>query len=787
MASRKQILLITDNPADAAAQVKPLSEHYTVNLLEQMDHLSRLKPADVDALLLYNVAEGRAALAAFFNAMPASRAPIVHVGQRDEQTIALSREARSFTHIDAPAQAADLHRVIDALLRPRVDLRVASTDYSMRGTTLDNSPFECRLMDISNRGAAFSLPSWMDVRGFLPDKPLGNLRVCDGTRTLLDTRSGVVRSIRTEADARGGQHYRVGVAFLRKREGDDSAPVAVVKDNVAIASLLQDTFKHRTVWASLGDGTRAPMRVSEMPDPKGTLLDAELPGLAVEAGDVLHCSFEANGEKYAFYSGVVRKRENNAAVIRMPNRLSRVRQRRGGRLAVSHVPRLTVSLTSPFGTEVQARQVQNLSLQGVGLEIDAASEILPIGTHLEHVTLGLPTGAIMHLRGTVRALTPFTRDGRERANCGIQFATLTPAEQLALINIILNPTVSNANDGLREASGSSFAEVWGFLRSVGFLYPEKEAKLTPYMPDVEKTFTALLQRPNGLGKSLVFRRGGHVLGHLSGLRAYSKTWLVHHLGATKRQQGDPQVVRMMLLGIAQYWEQTNDMEWLQMTFRPNNKWPQQAFGGYAARTESAHSQLKTLSYLVASAETPITDADPHTQVMPATGADLKVVEAHALATLGTIDFEARDLSKHLLAMAAVDDAYRDIGLQRMREVWVVRDAEGLAGYALLEFSSVGLNLSELLSTFRVSMVRAAPTARAALIDRARRRYGERGRRDAIALAPQEDEAAFQALGFVKTKEYTTWTLHRSLIRTYLEHVDRVTRRDDSSKQEPRNA
>jgi hypothetical protein len=319
----------------------------------------------------------------------------------------------------------------------------------------------------------------------------------------------------------------------------------------------------------------------------------------------------------------------------------------------------------------------------------------------------------------------------------------------------------------------TFDTVWGFLRSTGFIYPEKEAKLASVMPLVRKTFEAQLARPNRLSKSLVFRRDEDVVAHISGVRAYKNTYFIQHLGAAKRRENNAQIGRMLVLGMCQYWDLFPDLEWLNVNFRPNNSWPQKVFGTFAARIESPQSKVRTYSYMTAPTSRPGIAVAAPVVVTQATEEVMPEVEAHLLATLGALEFQAFDLSRRNIHMGELGSEYREQGLARSREVWAAHDSDGLAGYALLEISSVGLNLSELLSSFRVFMIRRSDVAKLALIERARQRYAEVGRPVAVALLPREDEADFTRLGFEKTKEYTRWIWHRSLLRKFFEHVERV--------------
>jgi hypothetical protein len=133
--------------------------------------------------------------------------------------------------------------------------------------------------------------------------------------------------------------------------------------------------------------------------------------------------------------------------------------------------------------------------------------------------------------------------------------------------------------------------------------------------------------------------------------------------------------------------------------------------------------------------------------------------------------QQEDLSGSELHLTSITERYRKIGLERRREILVVSHTERLAGFALLEVSSPGLNLSEVTSAFRVFVLDGcAGVVAEALIRAARRRYLNLGRSHVVALVDDSMVPAFEALGFEHFKRYALWTWHRSLYRQFHDYL-----------------
>jgi hypothetical protein len=157
------------------------------------------------------------------------------------------------------------------------------------------------------------------------------------------------------------------------------------------------------------------------------------------------------------------------------------------------------------------------------------------------------------------------------------------------------------------------------------------------------------------------------------------------------------------------------------------------------------------------------------EVTPAQAADLRAAEAAFVQRGDQVALAAEDLCEKELLLDSVCRHYRPLALERRREVLVARRRGRRLGFALLEVSSVGLNLSELTSAFRLCVPGGEPEARAALVRAAAARYQQLGRpATALVEGPDLDPFGGEAAG--GGKRYVSWTLHRSLIATAFDSV-----------------
>jgi hypothetical protein len=378
---------------------------------------------------------------------------------------------------------------------------------------------------------------------------------------------------------------------------------------------------------------------------------------------------------------------------------------------------------------------------------------------------------MMTVRGRVRSLAGL---GAAKAagslRCGVEFESLPDDTKTYLADDV----VRSARPSLANAQGLTFAALWSFLGETGFLYPEKVEELDPQMPQIERTFTTLLGTPqNQLLKTIVCRRDDALLGHISTLRVYRKTWLIQHL-ASRRQVEALFAAEVLNLGLIEYLEQIPQLEWCRVYFRPNNRWPARVFGTFARRlTEPNLSELRQYSYCAGPTQTAIAPVPNGLRLAPAEGQHLEEIQRYFLASGRVIALQADDLSLDRLSLGELGDHYEALGLERRREIIVAERGSSLEGFALLEISSPGLNLSELTNHFTVHLLNGDGNTRRALIAAARDRYRQLGRSVCVSLSEGNDFQDYEAMGLHKLKEYYCWTGHRSLLRAYSDYILRL--------------
>jgi len=659
-------------------------------------------------------------------------------------------------HLDRPE---DLPKAVLPLISPRS----SSQRHHLDGFTLRTASSGAiyPLLELSNEGFSFRVEPGQSIDGLLPGTVLDHVELLRDQERALARTDAVIRHLHLLDSPAGA--YSVGCAFRRARVESDS--IGLIRDRAWCAALLRTALRNGGILLEPMDDSLLP---THCPDGLVNASAWELTVGSVDhsfaALDIVRGRFELSGSVYRFHATVV-KRE--PLTLRMPKVIEEAHKRSSPRCHPSPSRPMVVELVSPLLSGPTVKSVLDISGAGFSFEMDAEAELFPPGMCFTALVLRFGESEI-RCRGQVRNLARIAeRDGT--LHCGVEFEALDESTRVQLADFIMRGRFPDLRDG-REAP---FDKLWQFFLQTNFMYPEKQRKLVPILPDIRRTFHLANARPNRVFKSVVFTRGNDIDGYVSGLRAYRNTWMSQHLAAAGGGRGG----RLLNFGLAEYFGQNVDLEYFKIFYRPENRWPARVFGGFARNVDDLQvSDLRIFGYFTLPTEPAVVPPAPEIEVIEPAAGDLALVERHFVASERGLMLRADDLTRGSLGLVELNEEYAKLGLERHRRILLAVDRGVPAGFALAEVSSPGLNLSELLSAFSIHLFEEnerAPQVRHALVRSLLRLYREAGRPFAVGLVPSEHLGRYQHLSLRSVKRYACWTCHRSLYLRFCDHVDRI--------------
>jgi hypothetical protein len=761
---RPRVLLLHADAAVRASWARGLGREFSLraaaDLVDVQIHLDRER---IDAVI---VSEWHQGLHDRLASSPRTR--VIHCGKvMSEAIVDAAEKGVELAHVDT---IVDLGGRILAMTHPRSLMErhpVAGLRVVWAGVESSHE-----LAEISNDGFSFYVDQDQRLDPTLPGTILEDVEITRDGQPALRGATAAVRHVVVDKGGAPGLpdqplRYRVGCEMRDRPRADPTQQRTFIRDRALSAGLLRTALRGGGVLLQSADG--------EGPGVYETRGQVDLSARAfvlatVQHGffdhDVVRGRFELGGSVYRFSSSVMARKP---LTLRLPLTLEVSQSRGSGRYRPPVTDPVVVELTTPLQQGTLQREVYDISSSGFSLEIDPQIDLFPAGMVFSEVRIRLG-GAEFRCRGEIRNLS---RGGAPGAGlrCGVQLQGLEDAARLHLADLIMRANYP----GLEDGASLSFDQLWAFFLETRFVYPEKAEALAPFMPELRRTMDALAARPSDVFKSVIARDGDRVIGHVSGLRAYRRTWMSQHLAAMNGHQAGS----LLNLGQAEYFGQNPDLEYFKISFRPDNKWPARVFGGFARNvTDERLSELRTLDYYQVAVDRAILPA-PGIEVIEASGEDLTVVERHFVRTERGVLLRSDDLTRDGLNLVELNARYRRLGLQRRRRVLLALRRNEPVGFALVEISSPGLNFSELLSAFRIHLfsdeVQGALSVRAALLQSILLLYRQAGRPIAFGLGQLGERIAYAELGLTTSKQYSIWTCHRALFQRFTDHVDRLVR------------
>jgi hypothetical protein len=552
--------------------------------------------------------------------------------------------------------------------------------------------------------------------------------------------------------------YRIGCELRRPRRAPQAHP-RIIRDRALCSGLLHSAVTSGTLFLT-------EPATGQLLLPADGTVDTEQEHMTLDVGDhtfrlfdVLEGSFELSGCAYRCRMAVCGVAP---LALKLPPTIDETRQRATLRWRPLGTA-VTVLLESPLLAGTIERAVYDLSATGLSFEA-FDFDLVPIGMQFDRVELRLGEQTL-DVAGRIRSVAR----GPQGRRCGISFDDLDADKAALLADFI----VARTHPGLESGRNLSFDELCQFFRDAAFLTPDKEALLAPMIDQVKAAFVAINARPNAILRTVVIRQEGKLIGHCAGIRAYRSTWMFHHLAAL----GGRASGTLVSMGAAEYLMQSAEYDYFRMWFFAEAAFPKRMFGGFARKVaDDDQSCIRYFSHFHVPVDRRFGGAETGIVASEATDDELAIVERYFIASELPLVVHAEDLTVTGLRMAEVDRAFRAEGVERRRVVIAARKQGVVVGFALAELSSVGLNLSEALSSFRMFVLPEQQPRRdihRALLDAVLPVYAAAGRAFARCLIDRGDGKEFEALGIELDRGTSVcWTSARSQLQPFAEHMRR---------------
>jgi hypothetical protein len=319
-------------------------------------------------------------------------------------------------------------------------------------------------------------------------------------------------------------------------------------------------------------------------------------------------------------------------------------------------------------------------------------------------------------------------------------------------------------------------ELWEFFFDTGFIYPNKYSLIQTFKEEFRDIYRRLYEESPDIANYFTYQKNGHIYGHISMIRSYEKTWMIHHLAA--RPIGGRTVGMDILKQLLYYLNDVKQLpsanvDYVITYFRPENKFPARIFGGFYEYHGNPHQcSLDLFAYMAYPQKKPVTELPAEWYVKECPDADsLEFEQFNRRHSDGLFPSIVRPQTA--AAVASLQDKYAEARFTRDWKFFILYHNDDLMAFIIDERSDIGLNMSNLLSGIKIFV--ADDDLDPEILFTSVSRIRELKTDESLSLMVYPAEYAYKNKMNPKMKDYALWILDMQYGSEFIDYLGRQFR------------
>ena len=367
------------------------------------------------------------------------------------------------------------------------------------------------------------------------------------------------------------------------------------------------------------------------------------------------------------------------------------------------IPSPNIVFIHPFTGSRVDLPVYDLSGAGFSVEEDLRTSILLPGMIISELETVLSTGMKVKCKCQVlyRKIVDEDRN-RTTVLTGFSILDMEPYDHVQLLSIIFLAK----NKNLHLSKDLDPDALWRFLFESGFIYPSKYAYLKEHKEKIKSSYNKLYTNAPDIARHITYQEKGEILGHMSMLRSYENTWLMHHHAASNTSNMGAGLYVMDQL--SNYAYNANKIESLHLDylicyFRPENRFPAKIFGGAAKSVDNPKGcSIDNFAFFKFNGNSEkIFDDLGSFSLEESNNEDLFNLESYYEEFSGGLILDAMNILPGNSGNISVIKAYEKLQFKREIKLYSLKTNGALLAVFIADISDTGLNMSELTNNIKV--------------------------------------------------------------------------------------
>jgi len=393
------------------------------------------------------------------------------------------------------------------------------------------------------------------------------------------------------------------------------------------------------------------------------------------------------------------------------NQMSRFLKKKFRNPRVEITPLPNITFDHPAIRKKVQLDIYNLSTSGFAVYVSAEEDVLMAGMIIPDLTINY--GGALKIQCKAQVLYRHAYK-KKSIHYGFVILDMDVASYDRLSHIIINAIDS----GIHIADNVDVDQLWEFLFESGFIYPKKYDLVKNCRQHIKETYRRLYRDNPELIAQMTYQRNGRIYGHVSMLRSYERTWMVHHLAAIKLN--NKRTGLQILKQIVRYFDglyrlPAFGMDYLMFYFRPENGFPDHFFGGFARHLNNPRACSLDLFSCLIYPTSGVTQSLPEGwSLEPFIPTDFGEIERFYRNVSGGLLLEVLRLDKEQEDTESLSHLYARHGFKRSYQSFSLKEKGMLKAVLIVNQSDPGISLSDFLNGIKILVNDAAGLPWAAL-------------------------------------------------------------------------
>jgi hypothetical protein len=429
-------------------------------------------------------------------------------------------------------------------------------------------------------------------------------------------------------------------------------------------------------------------------------------------------------------------------------------------------PPLTAVFDHPFIDKKMQRDIFDISSTGFSIRDKPDDEIFFPGLMIPHISI--------HLAGIsiAKCMAQIIYRRIEENDIQYGFAILDmDIHSYSRINHVLG---IHSDPRISISTKVDMDALWEFFFQAGFIYPEKYGFCQAHRKNFIETYRKLYQDNPEIVRHITYENNGRIYSHISMIRAHERTWLIqHHASRSNENKLAGLVVlrQMMIFLNGMYQLSSSHMDYVISYFRPENKFPDRVFGGFARDFKNSQAcSLDLFTYLTLPITSPEKDLPHEWLIRISNSIDVWELAQFYKHNSGGLLLNILDSGESNTGDETLENVFERLGFLRRCRYYSLIYQGHLKAIFIVDQSDLAINMSNLLNCIKV-LITDPSGLPLELLSLAVTKLGSVYNLDKVTLLIYP-ASSIDSKEFTYKKQYQLWILNLQYSNQFMDYVQK---------------